>query len=350
MAMSSSGDVRSEARAEAERGNVQTGSAGRARPGRGPTRSGRRPADPLRRGPHRPGGAPGHPRARRRRVGARPADRAARGQHRRRRDGRGRAGQHALLLGPHRRGPRPRGVVPADHHGAVRRDGARGRPAAGPLPPRSSLRDRRDHAGPVLRDLGAGRRGRGKRALPLPRGVHLPRVVEGLRRDALGHRPAAAAAGLHAGRGQRADLAGGHRVRGARCRAGRAAGPGRPAVVAATRVRRVPRRDGPGAAAAAQGRLDGRRDAYDPLPGRHRPDPTADQRRAGGRHRVAGQRGGARVLGVPDDVPRVPAARETDRRARRHGSDRAWWRSARVWAARPAPRSERRCGPGRRRW
>ena len=114
----------------------------------------------------------------------------------------------------------------------------------------------------------------GEELSPLPGRVRLPGLVQGLRRDPLGDRAAAAAAGRHPGRRQLADLAGRHRVR--RARAGLAgllalSGPEWSLRAAFARLRR---RDGAGAAAAdARSTPRSGETPHDALAGRHRPDP-----------------------------------------------------------------------------
>ena len=85
-------------------------------------------------------GAPGGHRRRRRQVRTDRADLAGGGQLRgRRRDG-GRAGQHVVLRGRHRREQEQGRAVPAHHHRAVRGDRAADRPRARPAAARPARR------------------------------------------------------------------------------------------------------------------------------------------------------------------------------------------------------------------
>ncbi len=220
---------------------------------------------------------------------------------------------------PTGRGPRPGGALPGPDDAAVRDRGAADRPVPRPVQPRPALGDRRDHGGPRLPVLGAGRRRSTATRpwlFPAALGVLVASKAYGVTRAAAV--PRLLPARLHPGQGQRPDLAGRHR-RGRRLGADRGAGvAGRAGVVAALRLRGL-RRSPRSCAIRLPAEVDSSQGEGELSLARR--GGAATSRRGRRRTRIPGRspsrcaptagRAGSRV---PHHVHGVPAAREPDRR------------------------------------
>ena len=192
-------------------GPEPSGRASAPAPGDRPRRARDGQGDRPGHGQGQPGRGPQRPTCRQRRgrrgLRAQPPHLPPRRQRRRRRSGRDLARHDGLLPGADQRRPGPGGALPRPDDVAVRDRRAADRTVPRPVQPRPPLGHRFDLRPAGVPLLGA-RRGRGGRLpLALPRRARRARLVQGVRRDARGRDPPAAAGEPHAREGQRPGVA-----------------------------------------------------------------------------------------------------------------------------------------------